>query len=291
MTNQLPNRRLLIADCRLGRTVVCQSEIDYSGGRKSTIRPAFTLVELLVVVAIIALLIAILLPSLNKAREAGRSVVCMTHLKQIGQAILMYAGDNNQTLPYAVATLPGTETWLSYDDLLNPYLGGTLDLEKRKTDHYIPMKMPVFLCPSDRLPPGWYMRRSYSLCRGSGQNYASYIDSGVAFAAWTYDPLNPVKTVRLTEIAGPSDTMQASEWSNTYNNMGNGSGGVLDYPQQQMAGYTGSPGAAYDTGNLHGGLVNYLLVDGHVELLRPEKTVGSGNTLIPKGIWTRILGD
>ncbi|MHB1156153.1 MAG: DUF1559 family PulG-like putative transporter [Phycisphaerales bacterium] len=243
----------------------------------------FTLVELLVVVAIIALLIAILLPSLNKAREAGRSVVCMTHLKQIGQAILMYAGDNNQTLPYAVTALPGTNAWLSYDDLLNPYLGGTLDLEKRKTDHYIPMKMPVFLCPSDRLPPGWYMRRSYSLCRTNIY--------GVAFAAWTWDPSNPVKTVRLTEIAGPSDTMQASEWSNTFNNMGNGSGGVLDYPQQQMAGYTGSPGAAYDTENLHGGLVNYLLVDGHVELLRPEKTVGTGNTLTPKGIWTRALGD
>lgn len=60
---------------------------------------AFTLIEVLVVVAIIALLVAILLPSLNRARMQARSSVCQSNLKQQGYAAMMYAQDNRGTLP------------------------------------------------------------------------------------------------------------------------------------------------------------------------------------------------
>ena len=64
---------------------------------------AFTLVELLVVIGIIALLISILLPSLARARQTAITLQCSANLRSIGQGLLMYQDDNRGFMPYGVA--------------------------------------------------------------------------------------------------------------------------------------------------------------------------------------------
>ena len=71
-----------------------------------------TLIELLIVIAIIAILAGMLLPALNKARESGRSASCMNNLKSITGTALLYAGDNHDFMPPASGNAGDGSTWV-----------------------------------------------------------------------------------------------------------------------------------------------------------------------------------
>lgn len=66
---------------------------------RTTARSAFTLVDVLVSISVIAVLIALLLPSISMVRESARKVICSSDMRQIGLGMNMYAEDNNDLPP------------------------------------------------------------------------------------------------------------------------------------------------------------------------------------------------
>jgi prepilin-type N-terminal cleavage/methylation domain-containing protein/prepilin-type processing-associated H-X9-DG protein len=110
-------------------------------------RHGFTLVELLVVIGIIALLISILLPALSRAREQGNALKCLSNLRQLTTAFVMYSNAYQKNgLPRPAGGGSQKEDWIYWesarnvtDSVIAPFIGNQ------------PFSPEVLRCPSDNL--------------------------------------------------------------------------------------------------------------------------------------------
>src|SRR5690349_19065594 len=98
----------------------------YTDDMRNSVRTAFTLVELLVVLGIIVLLVSILLPAINRAREEARRVQCLSNMRQLTLAWLTYANANKGRICGA-ETQASTGRGLENDDPNHWVYSGTAD--------------------------------------------------------------------------------------------------------------------------------------------------------------------
>jgi len=211
-------------------------------------KSAFTLIELLVVIAIIAILAAILFPVFAQAREKARAITCISNLKQMGLAMVMYTQDYDEKM---VLWQQGSGNFfydsqgfaMAYDRILQPYIKNNV----------------ASGCPSDLSDHGFpeggvYAKRSYAIPGNIGGN-------------WCNTPTNPQPDPpTLAAMPEPSITIMLNERDNCASGQGVGAvgqGGKVG--AHGVWGWCSVNDAESETAWRHNQQANYLYADSHAK--------------------------
>ena len=173
-----------------------------------SLRRAFTLIELLVVIAIIAIIAAMLLPALSRAKEAAVQTQCLSNLKQLNLAMVLYCADYRDKTP-GKDSVPNQAIWWWYKELDKAYAG----INRPSTSNDV-----VFACPRDRGWKGPPPHPPYDigpLYWNPVLDYGSYVYNGCDNAGNTTNHLlgEDLQGISLSTVKHPSRTWLMSEWT------------------------------------------------------------------------------
>jgi prepilin-type N-terminal cleavage/methylation domain-containing protein/prepilin-type processing-associated H-X9-DG protein len=236
---------------------------------------AFTLVELLVVISVIAMLLAILLPSLSKARDSAKAIVCGNNMRQLGMAWRFYAQDNEDWFPvglywtYAYA-------WWKDEYGIPKYLPTKTRWGNTKTDN-VPTEDGVY--------KGWYCSaHAEEAIKENMKHTSSY---GIAVGYQFNYNLGFQRQAKNSSIPTPGNVPLLFDFwiKNAPKSSGGGNlylGNYCSYPSNDAANpfperSNNDERAWYFTDGIrdvHGRNIgtNFLFVDGHVKRIAPMKT-------------------
>jgi prepilin-type processing-associated H-X9-DG protein/prepilin-type N-terminal cleavage/methylation domain-containing protein len=211
--------------------------------------PAFTLIELLVVIAIIAILGGLLLPVLAQNKRRAQRVACMSNIKQLAYAWLLYADDNDDVLVnnHGIGeTISRRENWVNnVQDMLNSEGNTNLALLRSgKLSPYLSGSTAVYKCPADR-----------SIAQNGPRIRSVAMNSLVGDPGELTNKFNPqmVQFFRQASIPDPSNIYVFLD----------------EHPDTINDGFFMNRWEDYTWGNLpgsyHDGAANFSFADGHVE--------------------------
>ncbi len=272
----------------------------------------FTLIEVLVVVAIIGILASLLLPALKSARDSARQANCKSNQKQLGIAFQMYYGDNNDAVPYARDNISGGS--FGWDDQIRSYLTSNEIPQATLLNDWqwnADKAIESLVCPSASEPQTGgnanLTINSYGMSTGWA-NIIAGVMQGIQnnrFSVWRSGA--NITTYRVTDIDDSVGSLVLTEvdvytGGAAHTSLYQGSANMIFDPEVQTGQtFNGLPSYIATNANwenktldLHNKeKVNYLMVDGHVESHHPysPSVIGAGTPAAPEGMWTTIKGD
>lgn len=221
-------------------------------------RKGFTLVELLIVIAILAILAALLFPAFAKAREKARQATCTSNLKQLGMAMEMYLQDYDESFPYQRTPCwmsRGTDTGLCWPEQVHPYV----------------KNVQVLRCPSGPSEGCQYARCYPELC-GRPNLACNYGFNEVVQnngeqrnpCGWGLGSIAAMPHPAEVVLLGDASTMFVAPWGRDLRSVNV----RLAFPRKELpdnCDLSGYSAAQLDSWTMHSGGSNLAFADGHVK--------------------------